>query len=99
MWEQRYIHSEYFSMLKPDVEVPLVCPDVYDFPFLSERFCKEIIEIMENYGGWSEGKHQVILLSFIFLYLLVWKLQDRRIQGGYENVPTRDIHMNQVINN
>lgn len=22
--------------------------------------------------------------------------QDNRLQGGYENVPTRDIHMNQV---
>jgi len=23
-------------------------------------------------------------------------LQDNRLEGGYENVPTRDIHMNQV---
>ena len=23
-------------------------------------------------------------------------LQDERLSGGYENVPTRDIHMNQV---
>ena len=23
-------------------------------------------------------------------------MQDGRLQGGYENVPTRDIHMNQV---
>ena len=24
------------------------------------------------------------------------KNQDTRLQGGYENVPTRDIHMNQI---
>ncbi|KAI3413726.1 hypothetical protein GPALN_011209 [Globodera pallida] len=79
LWESRFIHPEYFSILKPEGEVPLACPDVYDFPFLSERFCREIIEVMEEFGKWSEGKNQ-----------------DRRIQGGYENVPTRDIHMNQV---
>lgn len=30
------------------------------------------------------------------LILFVFFLQDTRIQGGYENVPTIDIHMNQV---
>jgi hypothetical protein len=37
----------------------MACPDVYDFPFLSERFCKEIIEVMEHYGSWSDGTHNV----------------------------------------
>ncbi|KAL3124044.1 hypothetical protein niasHT_005636 [Heterodera trifolii] len=79
LWESRYIHPEYFTVLKPGTDVPLACPDVYDFPFLSERFCEELIEVMEEFGQWSEGKHK-----------------DGRVQGGYENVPTRDIHMNQV---
>ena len=28
--------------------------------------------------------------------LLTVCLQDTRLEGGYENVPTRDIHMNQI---
>ncbi|KAI1727368.1 procollagen-lysine,2-oxoglutarate 5-dioxygenase 3 [Ditylenchus destructor] len=79
LWEKRYIHPLYFEIMKPDGEVPLACPDVYDFPFVSERFCREIIEVMENYGQWSDGGNN-----------------DRRLEGGYENVPTRDIHMNQI---
>lgn len=65
--------------MKPESEVEMVCPDVYDFPFVSERFAAEIIEVMENYGQWSSGKNE-----------------DERLAGGYENVPTRDIHMKQV---
>uniref|UniRef100_A0A914Z7G6 procollagen-lysine 5-dioxygenase n=1 Tax=Panagrolaimus superbus TaxID=310955 RepID=A0A914Z7G6_9BILA len=79
LWEKRYIHPEYFHYIQPGIEVPLPCPDVYDFPFLSLRMSKEIIEIMEHFGTWSDGKNF-----------------DRRLEGGYENVPTRDIHMNQV---
>ncbi|KAE9552126.1 hypothetical protein FO519_004662 [Halicephalobus sp. NKZ332] len=79
LWEKRYIHPEYKHYISEGVEVPLACPDVYDFPFVSLRFCREIIEIMENYGRWSDGSNY-----------------DRRLDGGYENVPTRDIHMNQV---
>lgn len=28
--------------------------------------------------------------------ILFFSMQDPRLEGGYENVPTRDIHMNQV---
>ena len=37
--------------------------------------------MMEDYGGWSGGKNNN---------------KDERIPGGYENVPTVDIHMTQV---
>uniref|UniRef100_A0A914QQ26 procollagen-lysine 5-dioxygenase n=1 Tax=Panagrolaimus davidi TaxID=227884 RepID=A0A914QQ26_9BILA len=79
IWEKRYIHPEYYHYLQKGIEVPQPCPDVYDFPFLSERMSKELIEIMEKFGTWSDGTNF-----------------DRRLEGGYENVPTRDIHMNQV---
>ena len=55
------------------------CPDVYQFPLTSERFAREMIEIMEAYGKWSDGTNN-----------------DERLDGGYEAVPTRDIHMKQV---
>uniref|UniRef100_A0A7E4UXT6 procollagen-lysine 5-dioxygenase n=1 Tax=Panagrellus redivivus TaxID=6233 RepID=A0A7E4UXT6_PANRE len=79
LWEKRYIHPEYRKYLDPDFEVPQACPDVYDYPLVSLRFCKEIIEIMEHSNAWSDGSNF-----------------DKRLDGGYENVPTRDIHMNQV---
>nr|CAD2173598.1 unnamed protein product [Meloidogyne enterolobii] len=80
LWEKRYIHPEYFEKVRANGTIVLQeCPDVYDFPFLSDRFCEELIQVMENYGQWSDGTNQ-----------------DARLQGGYENVPTRDIHMIQV---
>ena len=40
----------------------------------------------------------VLTVPFIYNFFLnIMKYaQDARLQGGYENVPTRDIHMNQV---
>lgn len=59
------------------VEQP--CPDVYWFPLVSDKFRKQLLDIMNNYGEWSNGANN-----------------DSRIEGGYENVPTRDIHFRQV---
>lgn len=41
--------------------------------------------------GWRDGRG-----SQAFISICSVALQDLRIQGGYENVPTIDIHMNQV---
>lgn len=35
------------------------CPDVFWFPIVTEQFCKEFIEIMENFGQWSDGTNNV----------------------------------------
>ncbi|KRT80915.1 hypothetical protein AMK59_4922 [Oryctes borbonicus] len=78
-WEDRYIHSDYPENLNPDNKLSEPCPDVYWFPIVSLRFCKDLIAMMENFGIWSDGKNE-----------------DTRLDGGYEAVPTRDIHMNQV---
>lgn len=71
LWEKRYIHSEYFEILKPEVKVPQPCPDVYDFPFLTERFCREIIQVMENYNQWSSGDNIVKYFYFFFCYKII----------------------------
>ncbi|XP_069690681.1 procollagen-lysine,2-oxoglutarate 5-dioxygenase 1 isoform X2 [Periplaneta americana] len=78
-WEQRYIHENYTENFNPNNTIEQPCPDVYWFPIVKPRFCKEFIEVMENYGHWSDGTNK-----------------DPRLDGGYENVPTRDIHMKQV---
>ncbi|KHJ92978.1 hypothetical protein OESDEN_07118 [Oesophagostomum dentatum] len=79
LWEQRYVHPEYSKQLEEDYEIEQACPDVYDYPLMSERFTKDMIDEMEHYGRWSDGSNK-----------------DDRLAGGYENVPTRDIHMNQI---
>lgn len=78
-WERRYIHPDYPDLLKPNVTHKQPCPDVYWFPIVTERFCQDLIAIMEHFGRWSDGSSS-----------------DDRLHGGYEAVPTRDIHMNQV---
>ncbi|XP_054009537.1 procollagen-lysine,2-oxoglutarate 5-dioxygenase [Hylaeus anthracinus] len=78
-WEKKYIHDNYTENFNPDHTPIQPCPDVYWFPIVNEKFTKELVEIMEAFGKWSDGTNN-----------------DPRLTGGYENVPTRDIHMNQV---
>lgn len=78
-WAKRYIHENYSLALQDEAVALQPCPDVYWFPVVTPRYCKELIEVMETFGQWSSGSNH-----------------DDRLNGGYENVPTRDIHMNQV---
>ncbi|XP_023288788.1 procollagen-lysine,2-oxoglutarate 5-dioxygenase 3 [Orussus abietinus] len=78
-WEKRYIHENYSDSFAPNKTHIQPCPDVYWFPIASPRFIKELVEIVETFGKWSDGTNH-----------------DPRLAGGYENVPTRDIHMTQV---
>jgi len=61
-WEKQYIHEDYRKVLQDDYEIEQPCPDVYWFPVVSPLFCKHLIEEMENYGQWSDGKNQVNIL-------------------------------------
>lgn len=47
------------------------CPDVFWFPIVSPRFCKEFIEIMENFGQWSDGSNNVGVRILLFRYLIL----------------------------
>ncbi|XP_066923036.1 procollagen-lysine,2-oxoglutarate 5-dioxygenase 1-like [Clytia hemisphaerica] len=78
-WERNYLHKDYHRYLKPNIKKIEPCPDVYTFPFVNERWTKQIIQECEAFGKWSDGKKK-----------------DKRVAGGYENVPTVDIHMNQI---
>ena len=81
-WEEKYISPNYTLRLLPDFQISQPCPDVYNFPLFTDIFTTHLIEEMENYGQWSGGGHEA--------------KADPRISGGYENVPTDDIHMNQI---
>ncbi|XP_043193346.1 multifunctional procollagen lysine hydroxylase and glycosyltransferase LH3-like [Amphibalanus amphitrite] len=78
-WERRYIHENYSKALDESLPVAEPCQDVFWVPMITERFCQELIDTMEDFGQWSSGTHE-----------------DSRIEGGYESVPTRDIHMKQI---
>lgn len=60
LWEHRYLHPDYYEKVRANgTIIEQSCTDVYDFPFLSERFCEELIQIMENFGQWSDGSNKV----------------------------------------
>ena len=68
------------------------------------RLCDWLLEFIEERGGggnqkktcinydWTTWLH-LIALDCTWLDLIV---KDPRLDGGYENVPTRDIHMRQI---
>lgn len=58
-WQQKYIHENYSKILEDDFKIEEPCPDVYWFPAVSPQFCTHLIEIMENFGKWSDGKNYV----------------------------------------
>ena len=79
-WEEKYLHDEFKEFLNGgDISINDPSPYLFEFPLFNERFCKELITIMENENKWSDGGHN-----------------DRRLNTGYENVPTIDTHFNQI---
>lgn len=78
-WEKRFIREDYYPQLLQETVPKQPCPDVFWFPIATKAFTDSMVDIMENFGRWSDGSNS-----------------DERLQGGYEAVPTRDIHMNQV---
>jgi procollagen-lysine,2-oxoglutarate 5-dioxygenase, invertebrate len=80
-WTEKYIHPEYKDYVTGEKKLLEPCPDVFWFPVVNDLFCDDVIEMMEDYGKWSGGNDNV---------------NDERLPGGYENVPTVDIHTKQV---
>lgn len=78
-WQEEFIHEDFWKYLSGELKPEEPCPDVYRFRVVTDRFCDDLVNIVENYGQWSTGTNE-----------------DTRLQGGYENMPTRVIHMNQV---
>lgn len=61
LWEQRYLHPDYFAALNGIKEIYQPCPDVYHYPLMSTNFTEELIEEMEHYGQWSSGQNKVYI--------------------------------------
>jgi len=56
------------------------CKDVFLFPIFTKAFCDELMQHCNDLNDWSDGKNDKI---------------DLRLKT-YENVPTQDIHLNQI---
>lgn len=80
-WIERYVHKEYKEYLQNASKALEPCTDVFWFPIVTDEFCEDLIEMMEDYGEWSGGRNSY---------------DDNRLPGGKENVPTVDIHMKQI---
>lgn len=65
------MHPDYFDALDGSGEIAQPCPDVYHYPLMSEIFAKELIEEMENFGQWSDGKNEVCFFLFVS-WLTFW---------------------------
>ena len=59
-WKLKYLHEDYdktMNLTMEELEQP--CSDVFWIPFVSEVFTKHLIEEMEHFGRWSDGKTEV----------------------------------------
>ena len=80
LWEDRFLHDEFKKYLNGEqLTITEPIPYLFEFPLFNERFCNEMIRIMENNNKWSGGRHI-----------------DKRLNSGYENVPTVDTQFNQI---
>ena len=46
-------------MHPPPFLPPQPCPDVYQFPLFSERFCSDLLAEAQQSGGWNRGQQEV----------------------------------------
>jgi hypothetical protein len=82
-WEKKYLDPNFLKFIKnkSEIEIKEALPYLYEFPFVTEKFCDHMIDEMEYNDNWSGGGNK--------------SAYDERL-GGQENHPTVDIHMNQI---
>ena len=58
-WEGKYLHPGFWNATREGVKVDEPCPDVYMFPLFTEEGADAFVEVMEDYGKWSDGGNKV----------------------------------------
>jgi len=83
IWAKKYLHKDFYEAINDldKLKVDEPCKWVFEFPFVNELFCDELLNETNNINNWSPGGNVVT--------------KDSRI-NSVENVPTQDIHMNQI---
>lgn len=57
-WEDKYLHQEFKNFMNGgEISITEPIPYLFEFPLFNERFCKEMIETMEEHNKWSNGGH------------------------------------------
>ena len=83
IWVKKYLHPDFYNAIdnweKLPVEEP--CEWAFEFPFVNELFCDQLVDEVNNINEWSPGGNK--------------EITDKRI-NNVENVPTVDIHMAQI---
>ena len=83
IWLKKYLHPDFYNAIdnweKLPVEEP--CKWAFEFPFVNEEFCNQLLAEVNNINQWSQGGNK--------------EIKDKRI-NNVENVPTVDIHMTQI---
>jgi len=83
IWAKKYLHPDFYAAIdnweKLPVEEP--CEWAFEFPFVNDLFCDQLVDEVNNINKWSQGGNK--------------EIKDKRI-NNVENVPTVDIHMKQI---
>jgi GR25 family glycosyltransferase involved in LPS biosynthesis len=81
LWEEKYLHPVFLQAhrARTSEHVKELHTDIYQYPFFTKAFCKEMIELAEAENKWSKGKGEH---------------KDTRFGANYyENVPTQDVQL------
>ncbi|XP_018655001.1 putative procollagen-lysine,2-oxoglutarate 5-dioxygenase [Schistosoma mansoni] len=81
-WEEQYIHPQYFNFAKPEVTMTDIAQPCPDVFWFPLVSETFCKHLIEEVENYGQ-----------------WSTGDNydpRLEGGYENVPTRDIHMRQI---
>jgi GR25 family glycosyltransferase involved in LPS biosynthesis len=84
LWEEKYLHPAFLRAhrARTSEHVKELHADIYQYPFFTNAFCREMIELAETKNAWSKGKGENKDIRFGTNYI--------------ENVPTQDVQLFQL---
>ena len=83
LWAKKYFHPDFYNAIDnwEKLQVNEPCKWAFEFPFVNDLFCEQLLNEVNNINEWSPGGNK--------------EIKDKRI-NNVENVPTVDIHMKQI---
>ena len=83
IWAKKYLHPDFYNAINnwEKLSIKESCKWAFEFPFVNDLFCEQLLNEVDNINEWSTGGNK--------------EIKDERI-NNVENVPTVDIHMKQI---